>query len=98
MDEFVGWLQEQTHAEGRNRHNQLEPAHPAEFGDIEQDRVASALDSLGIDRLYGHQTEAISEFGHENLTKYHIGGVCEVKGELRKVWKLTSIFIEDDNI
>ncbi len=60
MDDFVDWLADQRHAEGRLRHRHREPGRPAAYGDVPlHPRVETALDAQGIDRLYRHQTDAI---------------------------------------
>ncbi|WP_436930293.1 DEAD/DEAH box helicase [Halosimplex halobium] len=61
MDETIRWLQGRPYYEGQITERRTTPGHEATFGDVELDsRLASALESKGIDRLYDHQARAVS--------------------------------------
>ena len=60
MDEFVETLLERASSASRIQHHRREPARSAEFADLDvHRRVEAALDSLGVERLYRHQAEAV---------------------------------------
>ncbi|WP_135364086.1 DEAD/DEAH box helicase [Halosimplex halophilum] len=61
MDETIRWLQGRPYYEGQITERRTTPGREATFGDVELDsRLASALESEGIDRLYDHQARAVS--------------------------------------
>ncbi|RDI70294.1 DEAD/DEAH box helicase [Halopelagius longus] len=60
MDELVEWLRGRPYYDGQIRDHRRVEARDPEFADIDlEPRLASALESEGIDRLYRHQAEAI---------------------------------------
>ncbi|WP_436909383.1 DEAD/DEAH box helicase [Halosimplex marinum] len=61
MDETIRWLQGRPYYEGQITERRTTPGREATFGDVDLDsRLASALESKGIDRLYDHQARAVS--------------------------------------
>jgi DEAD/DEAH box helicase domain-containing protein len=62
VDETIAWLRDRPYYDGQIRAERTVPGHDATFGDVDVDiapRLQSALGDRGIDRLYGHQAEAI---------------------------------------
>ena len=61
MDETIRWLQGRPYYDGQITERRTMPGREATFADVELDsRLASALESEGIDRLYDHQARAVS--------------------------------------
>lgn len=60
MDDTVAWLRDRPYYEGQIRAHEVVAGGEATFAGVEMDdRLASALETRGIDRLYAHQAEAI---------------------------------------
>ncbi|MFC6725939.1 DEAD/DEAH box helicase, partial [Halobium palmae] len=58
--DLVSWLRERPYYEGQIADHRRLPARDAEFADVDlEPRLAGALESRGIDRLYRHQAEAV---------------------------------------
>ncbi|QLH77822.1 DEAD/DEAH box helicase [Halosimplex rubrum] len=61
MDETIRWLQGRPYYEGQITERRTTPGREATFADVDLDsRLASALESAGIERLYDHQARAVS--------------------------------------
>jgi len=61
VDETIRWLQGRPYYEGQITERRTMPGREATFADVDLDsRLASALESEGIDRLYDHQARAVS--------------------------------------
>ncbi|QLH81860.1 DEAD/DEAH box helicase [Halosimplex pelagicum] len=61
MDETIRWLQGRPYYEGQITERRTMPGREATFADVDLDsRLASALESEGIERLYDHQARAVS--------------------------------------
>ncbi|QPV63453.1 DEAD/DEAH box helicase [Halosimplex litoreum] len=61
MDETIRWLQGRPYYEGQITERRTTPGRDATFADVDLDsRLASALESEGIERLYDHQARAVS--------------------------------------
>ena len=61
MDETIRWLQGRPYYEGQITERRTMPGREATFADVDLDsRLASALESKGIERLYDHQARAVS--------------------------------------
>jgi len=61
VDETIRWLQGRPYYDGQITERRTMPGREATFADVELDsRLASALESEGIDRLYDHQARAVS--------------------------------------
>ncbi len=60
MDETIAWLRERPYYADQIADERTLPGREAAFGDVAvDDRLASALDSRGVDRLYAHQADAV---------------------------------------
>ena len=60
MDETISWLQDRPYYEGQVRERRTLPGREATYRDLALDsRIERALAEDGIERLYGHQAEAI---------------------------------------
>jgi DEAD/DEAH box helicase domain-containing protein len=60
VDETVEWLRERPYYEGQITDHRVRDGHAAAHRDIDlEDRLAGALSTAGVDRLYAHQAEAI---------------------------------------
>ncbi|WP_436927464.1 DEAD/DEAH box helicase [Halosimplex amylolyticum] len=61
MDETIRWLQGRPYFEGQITERHVTPGREATFADVDLDsRLASALESDGVERLYDHQASAVS--------------------------------------
>ncbi|WP_459192635.1 DEAD/DEAH box helicase [Halosimplex sp. J119] len=61
MDETIRWLQGRPYYEGQIAERRVTPGREATFADVDLDsRLASALESRGVERLYSHQARAVS--------------------------------------
>lgn len=61
MADAIEWLQNRPYYEGQITEHRRVPASDPAFADVElESRLASALSSRGIDRLYRHQADAIA--------------------------------------
>ena len=61
MDETIRWLQSRPYYEGQITERRATPGREATFADVDLDtRLASALESDGVDRLYDHQAKGVS--------------------------------------
>jgi len=61
VDETIRWLQGRPYYEGQITERRTMPGREATFADVDLDsRLASALESKGIERLYDHQARAVS--------------------------------------
>jgi len=61
VDETIRWLQDRPYYEGQITERRTMPGREATFADVDLDsRLASALESEGIERLYDHQARAVS--------------------------------------
>jgi len=69
VDETIRWLQGRPYYEGQLHERRRRPGREAEFADVDlDDRLASALESRGIEDLYAHQAEAVDAVrGGENV-------------------------------
>jgi len=60
VDETIAWLRDRPYYEGQIRDERAVPGREATFADLNvNDRLASALETDGIDRLYAHQADAV---------------------------------------
>jgi len=60
VDETIRWLQGRPYYEGQLRERRRVPGREAAFADVGlDDRLASALESRGIEDLYAHQADAV---------------------------------------
>jgi len=60
VDETIAWLRDRPYYEGQIRDERTVPGRGADFADVALDsRLASTLESEGIERLYDHQAEAV---------------------------------------
>ena len=60
MDETISWLRDRPYYEGQIRDRRTVAGRTATLGDVDvAPRLRSALESRGIDSLYGHQARAV---------------------------------------
>jgi DEAD/DEAH box helicase domain-containing protein len=60
VDETVEWLRDRPYYEGQIRAHEVLAGGEARYADLEvDDRLESALESRGIERLYAHQADAV---------------------------------------
>ncbi|SEN96129.1 DEAD/DEAH box helicase domain-containing protein [Halorientalis persicus] len=60
MDETIRWLRDRPYYDGQITHQETVSGHEATFAELDlPDRLATALDKQGIERLYGHQATAV---------------------------------------
>ncbi len=60
MDDLIAWLRDRPYFEGQIRDHRRLPARDPTFADVDlESRLANALASRGIDRLYRHQADAV---------------------------------------
>jgi len=60
VDETIAWLRERPYYAGQIEDERTLPGREAAHGDVAlDDRLAGALESRGVDRLYAHQAEAV---------------------------------------
>jgi DEAD/DEAH box helicase domain-containing protein len=60
VDDLIEWLRGRPYYEGQIAAHRRVPAREPEFADVAlEERLASALEERGVDRLYRHQADAI---------------------------------------